>query len=195
MTITRRRHRGRFGRRPMAEHYTPFAVVGYFDTPAQLYHACEGLRDAGYKNFDAHTPFAVHGLEKAMGLRPSKLPWVVLTCGTLGLLGGILLAWYTQAYDYPQNISGKQPFSYQAYVPIFFELTVLLAAFGAFFGLWTLNKQPAFYHPVMKHPSFPRASDDKFLLSIETSDPMFHATETRNFLEKLGAQEIQEVAS
>src|SRR5262245_45837857 len=89
----------------------PYALVGYVEKPADLYHACEKLRDEGYKHFDAHTPFPVHGLEKAMGIPPSKLPWVVLTAGIMGLTGVIALAYYTQAMAYPHVIGGKPAFS------------------------------------------------------------------------------------
>src|SRR4051812_15628324 len=135
---------------------TVAAVVGWFETPGELYRACEAVRGAGFSSLDAHTPFPVHGLEKAMGLKPSRLPWVVLTCGTIGLVGAVLMQWWIQAVDYPLNISGKPNFSYQAYVPITFELTVLLSAFGCFFGMWIMNGLPRFYHPVMRHTSFAR---------------------------------------
>lgn len=178
----------------VATEGAPFAVMGYFLTPGELYRACEALRDAGYRRFDAHTPFPVHGLEGAMGLRPSPLPWIVLGGGVSGLATGIALAWYTQAAAYPLDISGKPPSSYQAYVPVIFELTVLFAALACFFGLWALNRLPAFYQPTMKHPSFPRATDDAFFVSVEARDPRFDARETRRLLEQLGAREVEEVA-
>lgn len=172
----------------------PFGTMGYFHTPAELYKACEELRDSGYRRFDAHTPFPVHGLERAMGLPPTKLPWAVLACGTLGLLSGLALVYYVSV-DYPLNISGKPSFSWQAYIPILFELTVLISGFGCFFGLWTFCKLPMFYHPTFTHPSFVRASDDVFFISVEASDPKYDAVKTRELLEKLGANEVMEVAS
>ncbi|WP_437966390.1 DUF3341 domain-containing protein [Sorangium sp. So ce260] len=173
----------------------PFALMGYFTTPQDIYHACEALRDAGYSRFDAHTPFPVHGLEKAMGLKASPLPWLVLGGGATGLVSAVLLAWYTQLYDYPLIISGKPSFSYHAFIPIFFELTVLFAALTCFFGLFALGRLPSFFHPTMTHPSFPRATDDAFFISVEVSDPKFDATETRNLLQRVGAQGIREVSS
>jgi hypothetical protein len=169
------------------------AVVCYFDTPGGVYHACESLRDAGYKRFDAHTPFPVHGLEKAMGIPPSKLPWIVLACAFAGLATAFGMQYWIQVIDYPLNISGKPTFSYQAWVPICFELTILFSAFGCFFGMWTMNRLPQFYHYVMKHPSFQRATDDKFFISVETTDSRFDDKNTRALLEKLGAHEIAEV--
>ena len=148
----------------------PFGIVGRFETPAAIFHACEKLRDAGYKNFDAHTPFPVHGLEKAMGLKPSRLPWIVLICGATGGTGAFLLQWWVHLYGYPQNISGKPLFAFPAMVPILFELTVLFSAFGAFFGMWALNGLPQWFHPVMQYSKFETFSDDGFLVSVSTVD-------------------------
>jgi hypothetical protein len=170
------------------------AVVAFFDTPAQIFHACEALRDAGYRDFDAHTPFPVHGLEKAMGLPPSRLPWFVLACGLTGLSTAFLMQWWMGGIDYPLNISGKPPFAWASSVPIGFELTVLFSAFGTFFGMWGMNGLPRFYHPVVKHPSFGRASDDKFFVSIEASEPKYDPVAIKQLLEKLGAHEAQEVS-
>jgi hypothetical protein len=178
---------------PLAHVRKPFALVGYFDTPGELYHACEALRDGGYRRFDAHTPFPVHGLEKAMGVPPSRLPWIVLLCGIAGFATAFLMQWWIQDVDYPLNISGKPTFSYQAWVPIGFELTVLFSAFGCFFGMWGLNGLPRLYDPIMKHPSFGRATDDKFFISIATNDARYDAGASHALLAKLGAQELQEV--
>lgn len=170
-----------------------FGLMGWVQTPGDLFHACEALRDAGYKEFDAHTPFPVHGLEKAMGLERNKYPLMIFTAGLLGLAGAIALAYYSQAVWYPQNISGKLPFSYQAYIPIFFELTVLAAGLTNFFGLWGWLKLPTFFHPTFQHPSFHRHSDDLFFISVEAKDPKFDREKTKSMLEKLGLQELMEV--
>jgi hypothetical protein len=169
-----------------------YGVMGYFLTPGDLMHACEKLKTAGYKHFDAHTPFPVHGLERAMGLPPSNIPWVVRICGITGLASAIALTYYC-SMDYPLTISGKPSFSYQAYVPIMFELTVLFSALGTFIGVWAMNKLPAYYHPTMTHPSFPRATDDAFFISIEARDPKYNASRTKKLLEELGAREVMEV--
>ncbi len=171
------------------------ALMGWFATPAELYRACEVLRDAGYQRFDAHTPFPVHGLEHAMGLRPTRFPWLVLGGGVLGLVSAVALAWYTQAVDYPLAISGKPAFSVQAFIPVFFELTVLAAALTCFFGLWAVSGLPRFFHPTLTHPSFHRATDDAFFLSVEAGDPRFDRLETRALLAGLGIRELAEVTS
>ena len=171
-----------------------FALVAHYGTPAALYHACEKFREGGYRKFDAHTPFPVHGLEKAMGVGPSRVPWIVLVCGIAGGVLGIVMQWWTSVVDYPMIIAGKPFFAWQAYVPITFELTILLSAFGAFFGMWGLNLLPRFYHPVLKHPSFHRATDDLFFISVETTDPKYDPRATRKIFEQTGAREILEVA-
>jgi Alternative complex III, ActD subunit len=171
----------------------PFALVGAWRTPGGLYRACEALRDGGYRRFDAHTPFPVHGLERAMGLPPSRLPWIVLGCGLLGGAGAFALQSWVHAVAYPQVISGKPFFAFQAYVPITFELTVLFAAFGTFFGVWGLSRLPRLFHPVMQHPAFARTSDDRFLLSVEATDDRFDLDRTRALLVELGAEDVQEV--
>jgi len=169
-----------------------YGLMGYFLTPGDLMRACEKLKTAGYKHFDAHTPFPVHGLERAMGLPPSNIPWVVLICGITGLASAIALTYYC-SMDYPLTISGKPSFSYQAYIPIMFELTVLFSALGTFIAVWAMNKLPAYYHPTMTHPSFPRATDDAFFISIEARDPKYNPSRTKKLLEELGAREVLEV--
>lgn len=169
-----------------------WGIAGHFDTPAALYHACEKLRDKGYLHFDAQTPFPVHGLEKAMGLPPTKLPWASLIGGFTGLTSGIALTWYTNA-DYPINIGGKPPFSWQIYIPVYFELTILLTALCTFFGLWIICGLPRFFHPTMTHKAFTKTTTDAFFLCVEARDPKYDAKKTRALLEELGAKDVEEV--
>lgn len=173
----------------------PFAMVGVFDTPAALLRACEALREAGYRKFDAHSPFPVHGIERAMGFRRSRVAWVAFAGGVLGGLSALALQMWTMGTDYPLNLSGKPFFAFQAYVPITFELTILFSAIGAFVSMWALNGLPLFFHPVMQHPRFPLASDDRFLISVETADAEYSAEGTRELLESLGAKDVEEVLS
>lgn len=171
----------------------PFGLVGYCNDPKTLYHACEALRDAGYKSFDAHTPFPVHGLEVAMGLKPSRLPWIVLACGLTGAASALLMMIWMTVIDYPIIIGGKPHLTLPSYVPITFELTVLFSAFGTFFGMWGLNGLPRYFHPVMQHPNFHKVTDDKFFVSVEATDPNYDSVRTRELLEKLGFSELAEV--
>lgn len=169
-----------------------WGIAGHFATPADLYHACEKLRDKGYVHFDAQTPFPVHGLEKAMGLRPTPLPWLSLLGGATGLASGIALTWYCN-WDYPLNIAGKPPFSWQIYIPIYFELTILLTALCTFFGLWIICGLPRFFHPTMTHKAFTRTTTDAFFICVEARDTKYDARKTRALLEELGAKDVEEV--
>jgi hypothetical protein len=172
-----------------------FGALAEFPTPAALYTACEGVRDAGYTRWDAHAPFPVHGLEAAMGLRPSKLPWICLAMGLGGAVAGMGLQGWVSAIEYPLVISGKPFFSWPAFVPITFELAVLGGAAGAVFGMFALNQLPTLFHPLFGSKAFERASDDGFFLSIESWDPKFDERETVELLRRLGATHVELIAS
>ncbi len=170
-----------------------YGLLAEFESPAALYKACEKVRDAGYKKWDAYSPFPIHGLEKAMGVPPSKVPWIVLVCGLTGAGGGMLMQWWMSAVDYPLVISGKPLFSWPAFVPVMFELGVLFAAFGAVFGMLALNKLPEYYHPLFRSEAFERVTDDKFFIAIEAKDPKFDLKETKEFLKSIGAVQVEEI--
>ncbi len=164
--------------------------VAEFDTPAQIVEAAGAVADAGYKDFDAHTPFPIHGLDRAMKVPGSKLGWIVLGHGIAGLSLAFLMQWWMATVDYPMIIGGKPYGSFQAWVPICFALTILLSAFGTVFGMFFLNRLPQWYHPTLAHPDFRRVTDDKFFISIESTDPKFDATRTRALLEQIGGKRI-----
>jgi hypothetical protein len=168
-----------------------YGVLAEFATPTDLYYACERVRDEGFTRWDAHTPFPVHGLEKAMGIRRSKLPWIVLVSGLTGAAGGFALQWWVHASAYPLVISGKPFFSWPAFIPITFELGVLFAAFGAVLGMLALNRLPMHHHPLFQSKVFERVTDDAFFISIESWDPRFDASGTRKLLESLGARTVE----
>ncbi|MBI2565416.1 MAG: DUF3341 domain-containing protein [Candidatus Schekmanbacteria bacterium] len=164
-----------------------FGLVAQFDTPAAIFRACEKVRDAGYLRWDAHTPFPVHGLDKAMGLKPSRLPWISLVLALGGAATGLLLQWWTSAVEYPLIISGKPYFSWPAFVPVIFELSVLGGAAGAVFGMLFLNRLPQLYHALFRVDAFAKVTDDKFFISIEAADPRYDEQKTRKLLESAGA--------
>jgi hypothetical protein len=168
-----------------------FGILAEFATPADLYLACERVRDAGFTRWDAHTPFPMHGLDKAMGLRRSPLPWIVLAMGLIGAALGFGLQWWVHAAAYPLVISGKPYLSWPAYVPITFELGVLFAALGAVLGMLGLNRLPMHYHPLFRSEVFERVTDDGFFISIESWDPRFDQSATRRLLESLGARRVE----
>ena len=168
-----------------------FGVLAEFSSPARLYKACEKVRDAGYQAWDAYTPFPVHGLEKAMGLPSSKVPWIVLIGGLIGAGGGLFMQWWMSAVDYPLIISGKPLFSWPAFVPVAFEMGVLFAALGAVFGMLALNRLPQHYHPLFQSKNFERVTDDKFFIAIEAKDPRFDPKDTVEFLTSIGAVQTE----
>jgi hypothetical protein len=169
----------------------PFGVLAEFPSPAQLYRACERVRDAGYTRWDAHSPFPVHGLDGAMGLRRSRLPWIILVLALGGAATGFLLQTWVHSVAYPLTISGKPHFAWPAYVPITFELGVLGGALGAVFGMFGLNQLPRHHHPIFGSARFARFSDDMFFISIESTDPKFDAVATSRLLEAVGASHVE----
>jgi len=169
----------------------PWGVLAEFDTPAALYHAAEGLRDAGFSRWDAHSPFPVHGLERAMGLRRSMVPLGVLVLGLGGAASGMLLQWWVATRAYPLVVSGKPFFSWPAFVPIMFECGVLGGATGAVLGFLGLARLPRHHHPLFASSRFERATDDKFFLSIEAADPSYAGDDTVRLLERLGARHVE----
>jgi hypothetical protein len=168
-----------------------YGILAEFATPADLYRACERVRDAGFTRWDAHSPFPVHGLDKAMGLRRSLLPWIVLVMALAGAALGFGLQWWVHASAYPLVISGKPFFTWPAFIPITFELAVLFGALGAVFGMFGLNRLPMHHHPLFRSKVFERASDDTFFISIESWDPRFDPTATGKLMESLGARSVE----
>jgi hypothetical protein len=168
-----------------------YGILAEFATPADLYHACERVRDAGFTRWDAHTPFPVHGLAGAMGLRRSPLPWIVLAMGLTGAALGFFLQWWVHAVAYPLVISGKPYFSWPAFIPITFELAVLFASLGAVLGMLGLARLPMHYHPLFRSKVFEQVTDDAFFVSIESWDPRFDPSATGKLLESLGARNIE----
>jgi len=169
-------------------------LAGYlveFETVADLVGAAEKVRDAGFKRWDCFTPFPVHGLDDAMGLGPTKLPWVVFGGGASGAILGMLMQWWMNTVDYPLLISGKPMWSIPANIPVGFEMTVLLAAFGAFFGMLAMNQLPQLHHPVFQSHRFRRASSDRFFLNLEADDPRFDEARTLEFAESLGGIQVE----
>jgi hypothetical protein len=184
----------RFLRPSLPEGTSCFGVLGQFASPHDLLRACEAVRDAGFTRWDAHSPFPVHGLDGAMGLRRSILPAIILVAAIGGALGGLALQGWASAVEYPLVISGKPLFSWQAFVPIIFELSVLCGALAAVMGMLGLNQLPTLHHPLFNSRAFERASDDAFFVSIEAWDPKFDAQASAAFLRELGATHVEVVS-
>lgn len=168
-----------------------YGVLAEFASPEQLLDAVRQARQAGYRHMDAFTPLPVHGLDKALGLERSKLGFVVFGAGLLGAAAALLLQWWTAAVDYPLMIGGKPYFQFEFSIPVTFELTVLFAAFAAVLGMLAFNRLPQLYHPVFTAESFRRATDDAFLLLIESRDPQFDPEACRRLLHAAGAGRVE----
>lgn len=170
---------------------THFGALARFEDPGKLLRACENVRDSGFTRWDAHSPFPVHGLDRAMGMRPTILPWIVVVMGLGGAAAAMALQGWISAVAYPLVISGKPFFSWQAFVPVTFEVGVLMGALAAVFGMLGLSRLPMHNHPLFTSKEFERASDDGFFISIESWDPKFDPTATPKLLETLGAAHVE----
>lgn len=170
-----------------------YGILAEYDTPADLMHAAEKVRDAGYRRWDVFTPYPVHGMDRAMGLKNSMVGWFSFCGGVTGYTTGMLLIWFTNAFDYPIVIGGKPMFSPFSAFPPSYELTILFGAFGAVLGMLFLNRLPRLHHPLFNHGRFALATHDKYFLVIETSDPRYAAVETRKLLESTGKPRIEMV--
>ncbi len=161
-----------------------------FKNPAELLKAAEKVRDAGYKDFDCHSPFPIHGMDEAMGEKRSKLGVIVGLAAITGGSGALLMQWWMSAVDYKLVIAGKPFFSYQAFFPVTFSLAVLFSAGMALFGMLSLIKL-RFHHPVFYSERFNKASDDVFFISVLSGDPLFSEEKTPSFLKSIGGTGVE----
>lgn len=181
-----------------------YGYLAEYPTPGALLHAAEQVRDAGFKKWDCMTPFPVHGLDNAMGMKKTILPWIVLCAALFGVSFACFMQWYvnsphTQAgwlyvlSGYPLIISGKPYWSLPPNIPVMFEFTVLCSALTTFYAVWGLNGLPRYHHPVFNVARFRRSTDDKFFLLIEAADSNFDASGSRTLLEGTHPAAIEEV--
>ncbi len=171
----------------------PYGLIATFDNVADLYHGAEKVRDAGFKFWDCITPFPVHGLDKAMGLKRSIVPRFSLAGGITGFCTGMSMIWFMNAYDYPLVVGGKPYFSPMFAFPVSYELTILFTAFATIGGMFFVNRLPMHYHPVQKYDKFYRGMDDRFFIVIEARDPKFNLGNTKTLLATAGGKEITEL--
>jgi hypothetical protein len=174
----------------------PTMVLGEFKSTRDVLHAAEKVRDAGYLRWDTHTPFPVHGMDRAMGLGDSRLGWIVLASALTGLGTAFAMMHWMNGIDYPIIIGDKPagaPGTLPSMVPIMFELTILFSAFGAVFGMLGLNQLPRHHHAVFESDRFRSASDDHFFISIEADDPKFDVDTVRALLEGAHATHVEVV--
>lgn len=181
------------GRVVVDEKVELIGLLAEYQTVDDILKAARAVRRAGFTRWDVHSPFPIHGIDHAMGIKPTILPWLVLGGGLTGLTTAIWLQWYCNAYDYPFLISGKPIWSFPANIPVIFELTVLFSALTAVFGMLGLNRLPSLYNPLFKIERFRRATTDRFFLMIDASDNKFSEESTTRLLVDAGAKAIERV--
>jgi hypothetical protein len=171
-----------------------YGVIAEFEDPNALIAATQRAHQAGYRRMDAYSPYPIEELHEALGARHTRLPLIVLIGGICGCIGGYALQYWAATMAYPLNVGGKPFHSWPAFIPITFECTILAAALAAVFGMLALNGLPMPYHPVFNVERFTEhASQDGFFLAIEARDPKFDHARTLEFLQSIGAREINDV--
>jgi hypothetical protein len=173
---------------------TLYGLMAEFDTPGQLVAAARRTREAGFKKFDAYTPYPIHELDGAMDLHDNRVSLFTLIGGLLGCAGGFSLATWVSSVAWPLNIGGRPLISVPMFIPVTFECTILLGGLTAAISMLLMNGLPEPYHPVFNVERFVNASRSKFFLCIESSDPRFDRHQTAGFLESLGPEDVAEVA-
>lgn len=177
----------------MAETPELHGLLAEFETPDELLSAAHRTHADGYRRLDAYTPFPIEGLSEAIGFHHNRLPLLVLIGGILGAGAGFFSQYWAAVIDYPLNIGGRPFNSWPSFIPVTFEVTILVAALTTVLGMLALNGLPMPYHPVFNVPRFALATRDRFFLCIEATDPRFDREGTRKFLEGLGAKEVNDV--
>jgi hypothetical protein len=170
-----------------------YGLMAEFDSPEALVKASHRAFAEGFRRMDAYSPFPVDGLAEAIGFHRTRVPLIVLIGGLLGCVGGFWLQYWVSVIDYPINIGGRPLNSWPSFIPVTFELTILLAALAAFFGVLALNRLPMPYHPVFNVERFELASRNRFFLCIEAADTNFDLERTRRFLDEIGSLGTYEV--
>jgi hypothetical protein len=169
----------------------PYAMMAEFETPAAILHAAEKVREEGFRNWDVFTPYPIHGMDQAMGMKNSIVGWFSFCGGCTGYTTGMLIIWYMNAVNYPIVIGGKPMFSPFSAFPPSYELTILFSAFGALLGMLFLNRLPRLHHPLLKNRRFALATHDRYFLVVEANDPKYRQAETQRLFESLGSRHIE----
>lgn len=171
-----------------------FGMIAEFGTPADVFHAAEKVRDAGYQKWDVHTPFPIHDMESAMGIKRTNLPKMVAGGALTGVAGGYLLQWWITSQAYPLVVQGKPFDAWEPFVMVTFELGVLFSAFAALTLMLAMNGLPRWNHPLFNNDRFLDSSDDRFFVVVEAEDENFDPGRTRSLLESAGGSHIDLVA-
>lgn len=170
-----------------------FGWMAEYADDHQLLDAARKVRDSGYTKTDAFTPFHLHGIDEALGIKPTILPWLSLIAGIAGLSVALTMQYWMNAVSYPYIISGKPYASWPAFIPVAFELTILFSAFTTVLSMLALNGLPRFNNPVFTNPKFDRSTDDRFFLWIDSRDKYFNSDKVHSLLTSTGALSVEEV--
>lgn len=170
-----------------------YGLMAEFEEAEDVLEAARRAYAEGYRKMDAYSPFPVDGLPEALGHEYTSVPLWTLVGGAIGGLGGYFMEWIAMARLYPLNVGGRPLNSWPNFIPITFELTILVASLSAFISVFVLNRLPEPHHPVFNVPEFERASIDRFFLCIEVSDPKFDRDGTAKFLASLNPEKVMEV--
>ena len=170
-----------------------YGLMAEFADPEALLGATRRAFADGYRRMDAYSPFPIDGLAEALDFHKTRVPLIVLIGGIIGCVGGFYLQYWIAVIDYPINVGGRPFNSWPSFIPVTFELTILIAALFALFGLLALNRLPMPYHPVGNVERFELASRNRFFLCIEATDPKFDREATRRFLESVKPQGVYDV--
>ena len=171
-----------------------YGLMAEYDSPQELMAATSAAHFLGYRAMDAYSPFPIEGMAEMLHEHKNRLPRLVLIGGLVGAVLGFGFQYYAAVIDYPMNVGGRPLNSWPSFIPITFEVTILIAAFTAVLGMFALNGLPQPYHPVFNVERFARASRDRFFLCIEAKDLKFDPYETKQFLEgtkPLGVYEVE----
>jgi Protein of unknown function (DUF3341) len=171
-----------------------YGMLAEFDTPSDLVRAAQTAHTDGWRRMDCYTPYPVEEAAEAIGFHRNKVPLVTLVGGLMGLCAMFCLETWVSTLAYPLNIGGRPTYSWPAFIVPEYEWTILFAGLSACFGMLALNGLPSLYHPLFNAPNFRTgATDDKFFLCLEATDPKFEMTETRAYLESFGPSSVVEV--
>lgn len=169
------------------------AMIAEFANPAEVSHAAEKLRDEGYTKWDVYAPIPIHGIDGAMGLKPSKVSFFCGIGAATGFTIAISMQYWMSAVDYQTVTAGKPLFAWEQFTPIMFELSVLLASLSTIAGMFLLNGLPRHHHPLLRSERFLAVSDDAFMIAIEATDPKFDPHTAKSTLESLGGFNLEEI--
>lgn len=170
-----------------------YGLLAEYADEESLLAAATRVRSLGFQQVEAYSPYPIHGMAEALGVRGVRLPRIVLVGGIVGCVAALAMQWYSAVIDYPLNVGGRPLASWPSFMPIAFELTILVAGLSAVLGMFALNGLPQPYHPLFNVPEFAKASRAGFFLCVESRDPKFDLAETRAMLVDLGAQGVFEV--